>query len=106
MLMFSHSGGLNIKTDFASVWWGNGGGFALGSGGVFLVLESKTHSERRGAKPFARLVNVVSGHSSRSVPGGVESVLKGLWASLEVTDHATAIYTAATGAADATAEEA
>jgi 3-oxoacyl-[acyl-carrier-protein] synthase II len=98
--------GFNLKTDFASVWSRNGGGFALGSGGVFLVLESKTHAERRGAKPFARLVNVVSGHSARSVSGGVESVLGGLWAFLEVTANATAIYTAATGAAHATAEEA
>jgi 3-oxoacyl-[acyl-carrier-protein] synthase II len=106
MLMLYDCGGFNLKTDFASVWSRKGGGFALGSGGVFLVLESKTHAERRGAKPFARLVNVVSGHSSRSVPGGVESVLEGLWASLEVTESATAIYTAATGAAVATMEEA
>ncbi|MEH6952820.1 beta-ketoacyl-ACP synthase (plasmid) [Nitrobacter sp. NHB1] len=106
MLMLYECGGFNLKTDFASVWSRNGAGFALGSGGVFLVLESKTHAERRCAKPFARLVNVVSGHSSRSVPGGVENVLKDLWASLAVTENATAIYTAATGAADATAEEA
>lgn len=106
ILMLYECGGFNLKTDFASVWSRNGAGFALGSGGVFLVLESKTHAERRCAKPFARLVNVVSGHSSRSVPGGVESVLKGLWASLAVSENATAIYTAATGAADATAEEA
>jgi 3-oxoacyl-[acyl-carrier-protein] synthase II len=106
MLMLYECGGFNLKTDFASVWSRNGGGFALGSGGVFLVLESKTHAERRGVKPFARLVNVVSGHSSRSTPGEVKSVLEGLWASLEVTDSATAIYTAATGAAHATAEEA
>lgn len=106
MLMLYECGGFNLKTDFASVWSRNGAGFALGSGGVFLVLESKTHAERRCAKPFARLANVVSGHSSRSVPGGVENVLKDLWASLAVTENATAIYTAATGAADATAEEA
>ncbi|MGH6684124.1 MAG: hypothetical protein ACRECA_09450 [Pseudolabrys sp.] len=78
----------------------------MGSGGVFLVLEAKTHAERRGVKPFARLVNVVSGHSSRSASGGVESALAGLWASLGVTEVATAIYTAATGAAVTTAEEA
>ena len=55
MLMLYECGGFNLKTDFASVWARNGAGFALGSGGVFLVLESKTHAERRGAKPFARL---------------------------------------------------
>jgi 3-oxoacyl-[acyl-carrier-protein] synthase II len=106
MLMLYESGGFNLKNDFAPVWSRNGGGFALGSGGVFLVFESKPHAERRGAQPFARLVNVASGHSSRSAPGGVESVLESLWKSLEVTDYGTAIYTAATGASYATLEEA
>jgi 3-oxoacyl-[acyl-carrier-protein] synthase II len=105
MLMLYECGGFNPKKDFASVWSRNGGGFALGSGGVFLVLESRSHAENRGAKPFARLVNVVSGHSPRSTPGGVESILGDLWASLGVNDNTTAIYTAATGAAVATAEE-
>src|SRR6266849_1747594 len=59
MLMLYECGGFNLKKDFASVWSRNGGGFALGSGGVFLVFESRPHAERRGAKPFARLVNVV-----------------------------------------------
>jgi 3-oxoacyl-[acyl-carrier-protein] synthase II len=106
MLMLYECGGFNLKTDFAPVWSRNGGGFALGSGGVFLVLESKTHAERRGAKPYASLVNVVSGHSPRSAPDGVVSALEGLWASLGATEKVTAIYTAATGAAPATAEEA
>ncbi len=69
-------------------------------------LSSRPHAERRGAKPFARLVNVVSGHSSRTAPGGVENALRGLWTSLGVTENATAIYTTATGAAAATEEEA
>jgi 3-oxoacyl-[acyl-carrier-protein] synthase II len=106
MLMLYECGGFNLKNDFASVWARSGKGFALGSGGVFLVLESRPHAERRGAKPFARLLNVVSGHSPRSTPGGIESALGGLWATLGVKDRSRAIYTAATGAADATAEEA
>jgi 3-oxoacyl-[acyl-carrier-protein] synthase II len=105
MLMLYECGGFNLKKDFASVWSRNGGGFALGSGGVFLVIESRSHAESRGAKPFARLVNVVSGHSPRSTPGEVESILRGLWGTLGVNDNSTAIYTAATGAAVATAEE-
>jgi 3-oxoacyl-[acyl-carrier-protein] synthase II len=105
MLMLYECGGFNLKQDFGSVWSRNGGGFALGSGGVFLVLESRSHAENRGAKPFARLVNVVSGHSPRSGPGEVEGILGDLWGSLCVNDTSTAIYTAATGAAVATAEE-
>jgi 3-oxoacyl-[acyl-carrier-protein] synthase II len=53
MLMLYECGGFNLKKDFTSVWSRNGGGFALGSGGVFLVLESRTHAESRGAKPIA-----------------------------------------------------
>jgi 3-oxoacyl-[acyl-carrier-protein] synthase II len=105
MLMLYECGGFNLKNDFGSVWSRSGGGFALGSGGVFLVLESRTHAESRGAKPFARLVNVVSGHSSRATPGRVESSLGSLWASLGANENATAIYTAATGAGIAAAEE-
>ena len=105
MLMLYECGGFNLKNDYASVWSRSGRGFALGSGGVFLVLESRTHAEGRGAKPFARLVNVVSGHSSRTTPGRVESSLENLWASLGATENATAIYTAATGAGVAAAEE-
>jgi 3-oxoacyl-[acyl-carrier-protein] synthase II len=104
MLMLYECGGFNLKNDFASVWARNSGGFALGSGGVFLVLESRTHAEARGAKPFARLVNVVSGHCSRCAPGGVESALGDLWAALGAKENA-AVYTAATGAAGAVAEE-
>ncbi len=80
MLMLYECGGFNLKNAFAPIWSRNGGGFALGSGGVFLVLESKSHAEHRGARPFARLVNVVSSHSSRSAPGDVERTLGGLWA--------------------------
>src|SRR5271167_635964 len=91
MLMLYECGGFNLKEDFGSVWSRNGGGFALGSGGVFLVLESRSHAENRGAKPFARLVNVVSGHSSRAARGGVASALASLWASLGVTENTAAI---------------
>ena len=44
------------------------GGFALGSGGAFLVIESRAHAEARGAKPFARLPSVVADLSHRKRP--------------------------------------
>src|SRR3954470_21422339 len=51
----------NLKDRFAPVWAReNNGGFALGSAGAFLVIESRKHAEARGAKPYARLTNVVS----------------------------------------------
>lgn len=105
MLMLYECGGFNLKEKMSPVWSRNGGGFALGSGGVFLVLESRSHAESRGAVPFARLVNVVSAHSSRSAAGGVEAVLGGLWEALEIEEEPSAIVTAASGASPAAAEE-
>ena len=44
-------------------------GFALGSAGVFLVMESREHAEARGAKPYAKLTKVVAGLAQRKQPG-------------------------------------
>src|SRR5712692_6640481 len=51
----------NLRDKFAPVWARQkNAGFALGSAGAFLVIESKAHAQARGAKPYARLTNVVS----------------------------------------------
>src|ERR1700692_1839856 len=44
---------------------GENSGFAPGSGGAFLVIESRAHAEARGAKPYARLTNVVADMARR-----------------------------------------
>lgn len=105
MLMLYECGGFNLKEQSSSVWSRNGGGFVLGSGGVFLVLESKSHAQSRGAVPFAKLASVVSGHSSRSARSGVKAVLGGLWETLGATEAPSAIVTAASGAGASVAEE-
>lgn len=43
----------------------DGGGIVTGSGGAFLVLESREHAERRGRKAYARLGPVFSGRARR-----------------------------------------
>ena len=43
-----------------------GGGVVSGSGGAFLVLESRAHAEARGRKAYARLGPVSSGRARRS----------------------------------------
>jgi 3-oxoacyl-[acyl-carrier-protein] synthase II len=43
-----------------------GGGFIPGSVGAFLMLEARGHAEARSAKAYARLVDVVTGHASRT----------------------------------------
>ncbi len=97
MLMLHEFGGYNLKEHFAPVWSrGPKGGFALGSGGVFLVIESKDHAEKRGAKPFARLSKVVAGYTRRK-NAPVTATLETLWKEIAPSKDA-AIITAATGA--------
>jgi 3-oxoacyl-[acyl-carrier-protein] synthase II len=106
LLVLYEFGEFNLKDKFAPVWErGDRGGFALGSGGAFLVIESKAHAEARGAKPFARLVNVVADLSRRKQAGDVTSTLEKLWAKLGKIGHNAAVITGATGVEPVTSEE-
>ena len=106
LLVLYEFGDFNLKNKFEPLWARNAHpGFALGSAGAFLVLESRAHAEARGAKPFARLTNVVGGHARRKEPGQVTASLQALWAQLGVTNDNAAVITGASGAEPATAEE-
>ncbi|MBS0528850.1 MAG: beta-ketoacyl-ACP synthase, partial [Proteobacteria bacterium] len=106
LLLLYEFGDFNLKDKFAPVWQREqNSGFALGSGGAFLVIESRAHAEARGAKPFARLTNVVADRSRRKEPGEMTSTLESLWSKLGKHVHTTAIITGATGAEPATGEE-
>jgi 3-oxoacyl-[acyl-carrier-protein] synthase II len=106
LLVLYEFGGFNLKDRFASVWErGEPGGFALGSGGAFLVIESRAHAEARGAKPFARLVNVVADMARRKRAGDVTSTLEKLWSKLGKIGNTAAIITGATGVEPVTSEE-
>jgi 3-oxoacyl-[acyl-carrier-protein] synthase II len=55
-----------------------GGGVVSGSGGAFLVLESRAHAEARGRKAYAELGPVLSGRARRSrgeLGAGIEGLL-------------------------------
>jgi 3-oxoacyl-[acyl-carrier-protein] synthase II len=96
----------NLKNKYAPVWArGKNPGFALGSAGAFLVIESRTHAEARGAKPYARLTNVVADQARRNSPGEVTTTLDKLWSKLGNLDSTGAIITGATGAEPVTSEE-
>src|ERR1700680_959032 len=96
----------NLRDKFVPIWArGKQGGFALGSGGAFLVIESRAHAEARGAKPFARLTNVVADLARRKRVGEVTSTLEKLWSKLGKLEDKGAIFTGATGAEPATSEE-
>ena len=104
MLMLYEFGDFNLKTKFKPIWERDNG-FALGSGGVFLVIESKEHALARGAKPYAKITKVVADHSRRKTPGDVTATLEGLWSKLGTVGPDSAIITGATGASPVTGEE-
>jgi 3-oxoacyl-[acyl-carrier-protein] synthase II len=104
MLIFEFAG-LALKERFAPVWErSERPGFALGSLGAFLVIESRTHAEQRGAKPMARLASVVSDRCRRQ-PGAIAESLRRLWAKLAPSEAQAAIISGATGTEPATGEE-
>jgi 3-oxoacyl-[acyl-carrier-protein] synthase II len=107
MLMLYEFGGFNLVNAFAPVWERAAHpGFALGSMGAFLVLESAEYARMRGAKPFARLAAVLAARSDRT-PGATAAALARLWDKVapSVRNASAAFISGATGAAPATAEE-
>lgn len=107
LFMLYEFGGLNLKECYAPVWErGKPGGFALGSLGAFLVLETRAHAEARDAKPLARLSVVLSDRTKRG-PGTVTAGLSRLWDKIkdQVKAGQAAVLSGATGAEPATGEE-
>jgi len=106
LMVLYEFGDYNLKDKFVPVWQRAADpGFALGSAGAFLVLESKEHALARGAKPFARLTRVVSDRSPRRKPGEITASLEKLWSKLVELGGGGAIITGASGAEPATSEE-
>jgi 3-oxoacyl-[acyl-carrier-protein] synthase II len=104
LLMLYEFGGFNLKDKFEAVWKRDNG-FALGSGGVFLVIESKEHAQARGAKPFAKLSTVVADHAQRQTAGNITAVLEKLWSKIGSIGSTAAIITGATGSQPVMSEE-
>jgi 3-oxoacyl-[acyl-carrier-protein] synthase II len=106
LLVLYEFGDFNLRDKFVPVWARQeNAGFALGSAGAFLVVESKAHAIARGAKPFARLTNVVADRSQRKQAGAVKATLENLWSKLGKLESDGAVITGATGAEPATSEE-
>lgn len=83
-----------------------GGGMILGSVGCFLVIESRSHAEKRGAAPIARIAGVLSDRCNRA-PGAATANARRQWHGLTAgCDMAgTAIISGASGVGGITAEE-
>ncbi len=82
-----------------------GGGVVSGSGGAFLVLESREHAEARGQKIYAQLGPVVSGRARRRRDGGLETGLAELLTRAQLPDGELLAISGASGAHAATATE-
>ena len=106
LLVLYEFGGFNLKDQFAPVWARQKhAGFALGSAGAFLVIESKAHAQARGAKPYARLTNVVADLARRKYPGEITKSLETLWSKLGIRNGNGGLITGVTGAEPVTSEE-
>jgi 3-oxoacyl-[acyl-carrier-protein] synthase II len=80
----------------------NGGGFVPGSAAVFLVLESRSHAEARGARTYARL-SPVQADRKRRQPGEVTASLGAMIGTL---GPAATVISGNTGCGIASSEEA
>ncbi len=106
LMVLYEFGDFLMRDKFASVWnRSEHPGFALGSAGAFIVIESKAHAIARGAKPYARLRAAAADHSHRRQPGEVTATLEKLWSELDGLEGGGAIITGATGAEPITSEE-
>src|SRR5260221_2653464 len=106
LLVLYEFGDFNLTGNFAPVWAReNNSGFALGSAGCFLVLESREHAQSRGAKPYPKLTTVVADLAQRKQPGAVTQSLEAMWPKLGVLADNGNLITGSTGAEPVTSEE-
>jgi 3-oxoacyl-[acyl-carrier-protein] synthase II len=106
LLILYEFGDYNLTDTFTPVWAREqNSGFAMGSAGAFLVMESREHAEARGAKPYAKLTKVVADLAQRKQPGAVTRSLESLWPRLGIVGDNGNLITGTTGVEPVTSEE-
>jgi len=96
-----------LEGQFKPVWdRGPEGALTLAAMGAFLVMESREHAEKRGAKPLARLASVQSSRNLRKA-GESEKTLREEFDAIasSVKKDSAVIISGASGAEPATSEE-
>ncbi len=107
LVLLFRLGSVCLEGPFKPVWdRGPKGGLTLASMGAFVVIESRDHAEARGAKPIARLVNVLSSRNLRE-PGDAEASLRQEWQTIapSVKKQCAVVISGASGGEPATGEE-
>jgi 3-oxoacyl-[acyl-carrier-protein] synthase II len=107
MLLGYELGGYLHRGPWKPVWQrqgAEGGGVVTGSGGAFLVLESREHAERRGRKAYAALGPVHSGRARRA-RGELDAGVATLFKAVGLPAGDTLAISGASGAHKATAAE-
>jgi 3-oxoacyl-[acyl-carrier-protein] synthase II len=107
-VLLSYELGGHLQRDGWSPLWGRadreGGGVVVGSGGAFLVLESRAHAEARGVRIYAKL-DAVLGDQVRRTDGALQQSMSALLAKVDPENAAPVIISAASGADAATSAE-
>jgi 3-oxoacyl-[acyl-carrier-protein] synthase II len=96
-----------LKDKFAPVWdRGPQGGIAFATMAAFLVLESKEHATARGARPRARISQVLSDRNVRQ-PGDAEASFRRQWDTIaaKIDRARTGVISGAAGLQPATSAE-
>lgn len=107
MLLGYELGGFLHRGEWKPVWQrqgAEGGGLVSGSGGAFLVLESRAHAEKRGRKAYACIESVVSDRIRRG-DGALEAELEHLTDRIHRPSSETLVISGASGAHAATGAE-
>jgi 3-oxoacyl-[acyl-carrier-protein] synthase II len=101
-----HAGGVLLTGPVGDLWDRPKAGICLGSVGAFLVMETRAHAERRGARPLARLAAVFSDRCRR-LPGAAAANAERQWRALapRIADHPLAVISGACGSGPITREE-
>ncbi|MCO5065575.1 MAG: beta-ketoacyl-ACP synthase [Rhizobiaceae bacterium] len=107
MLLGYELGGFLHRGPWRPLWQrqgSEGGGLVSGSGGAFLVLESREHAEKRGRKAYARIDAVVSDRLKRG-DGALDAELERMVERIHRPQSETLVISGASGAHAATGAE-